>query len=940
MRQPSASLIPRNDPSTLLISAGMHPLKPYFTGREHAAAPPADHRARSASARPTSTRSASPSATSRSSRCSATSRSATTSSRAPSRWRGSSRSSDLGFDPERIWITVFEGDDELGLGPDEEAIEAWLSVGVPRERIVLLPRSENFWQAGSTGPCGPCSELYYDRGLEFGAEDDLPGGDNERFLEYWNLVFMQYDQEPEGVLTPLPAQNIDTGLGLERMAAIQQGTDSVFETDHFKPLIELGEQLSGRTLPPGRRHRPRAAHPRRPLARHVVPDRRRRRALQRGPRLRPAPDHAPRDPAGPPDRHRARLPAALRRRRARAHGRRLPRAARAGRDHRHVARARGGGVRPDARAGHAHPRRAHRAREGGGRRGHRRGRGLPAPRHLRLPVRPHARARRRAGARRRRGGLREPDGGPAHARPRERGPRRARRGPRARAGVRARRRLRHRVHRLRDRRADDRGRRDRRTENGQVLAKLVESPFYATGGGQVHDARRDPLRVRRLRRARHRRAADRRRPGAGARAHPGRAARGRARRRARRPRRAPRHRGQPHRHAPPARGAARAPRHPRAPGRLLRRPRQAALRLHPRLAADRRGRARGRGPRQRDGSSPTSRCARSRRRSTRPATSARWPCSARSTATSCGWSRSATAAGRASCAAARTSARPPRSAPSSSPPRPRARPTSAASRRSPARWRSSRCARATASSPRRRRCCARSRTRCAEIAAEREAKRRELEKGGAQAEPVDAGFGAPIEVDGVKLVVETKRRRRTRSCCSDLADRIKGKLGDPAVVVLGAPGDGKSTCSSPRRPAPSSAASRPATSSRPRRRSSAAAEAAATTWPRPAAAIRRSCPTPSARARGCRAAGAGLSRVVALDYGSARCGVAVSDPTRTLATPLDPVLRPATRKGFGRLVALIEELEADDRARRAAAVAVRRRLRPDPGDPSVRPAVE
>ena len=82
---------------------------------------------------------------------------------------------DLGFDPERIWITVFEGDEELGLGPDEEAIEAWLSVGVPRERIVLLPRSENFWQAGPTGPCGPCSELYYDRGLEFGAEDDLPG---------------------------------------------------------------------------------------------------------------------------------------------------------------------------------------------------------------------------------------------------------------------------------------------------------------------------------------------------------------------------------------------------------------------------------------------------------------------------------------------------------------------------------------------------------------------------------------------------------------------------------------------------------------------------------------------------------------------------------------------------------------------------------------------
>ena len=74
----------------------------------------------------------------------------------------------FGFDPERIWVTVFEGDEELGLGPDEEAIEIWRAVGVPDERIVRLPRSENFWQAGPTGPCGPCSEMYLDRGEEFG----------------------------------------------------------------------------------------------------------------------------------------------------------------------------------------------------------------------------------------------------------------------------------------------------------------------------------------------------------------------------------------------------------------------------------------------------------------------------------------------------------------------------------------------------------------------------------------------------------------------------------------------------------------------------------------------------------------------------------------------------------------------------------------------------
>ena len=121
---------------------------------------------------------------------------------------------------------------------------------MPRERIVECPRSENFWQAGPTGPCGPCSELYIDRGLEYGSPEDLPGGENERFLEYWNLVFMQYDQqpapdEPGTVLKPLPANNIDTGLGLNRMAAILQGKQSVFETDQFQPLIELGEQLSG-----------------------------------------------------------------------------------------------------------------------------------------------------------------------------------------------------------------------------------------------------------------------------------------------------------------------------------------------------------------------------------------------------------------------------------------------------------------------------------------------------------------------------------------------------------------------------------------------------------------------------------------------------------------------------------------------------------------------
>src|SRR6266496_6637546 len=100
----------------------------------------------------------------------------------------------FGFDPELIWVTVFEGDEELGLGPDTEAIEIWRSIGVPEERIVALPRSENFWQAGETGPCGPCSEMYYDRGESYGCgrAECMPGCDCDRFLEYWNLVFMEF----------------------------------------------------------------------------------------------------------------------------------------------------------------------------------------------------------------------------------------------------------------------------------------------------------------------------------------------------------------------------------------------------------------------------------------------------------------------------------------------------------------------------------------------------------------------------------------------------------------------------------------------------------------------------------------------------------------------------------------------------------------------------
>ena len=151
----------------------------------------------------------------------------------------------FGFDPEDLWATIFGGDEELGLGPDTEAIELWQELGVPEERIVLLPRSENFWQAG-TKALRPCSELYIDRGEAFGGADDRPGDDSDRFLEYWNLVFTAYDLREDGTLSELPAKNIDTGLGLERMAVIQQGVDSVFDTDLLRPLVDLAAELSGR----------------------------------------------------------------------------------------------------------------------------------------------------------------------------------------------------------------------------------------------------------------------------------------------------------------------------------------------------------------------------------------------------------------------------------------------------------------------------------------------------------------------------------------------------------------------------------------------------------------------------------------------------------------------------------------------------------------------
>jgi alanyl-tRNA synthetase len=238
--RPSASLIPRaDDRSTLLTTAGMQPLMPYFLGRE---TPPA----------PLLT-------------------TVQKSFRTPDIDEVGLDGSHLTFfemlgnfsfgqyfkegaielawefvfqhlniDPERFWVSVFAGDAELGLGEDEVAHDDWVRMGQPPERIVFLPRSENFWSVGGPGPCGPDTEMYYDWGEEHGCgePDCKPSCTRcERFLEFWNLVFMEFELHVDGKLTPLPQQNVDTGMGVERTAAILQDVMTVYETDVYQAVM-------------------------------------------------------------------------------------------------------------------------------------------------------------------------------------------------------------------------------------------------------------------------------------------------------------------------------------------------------------------------------------------------------------------------------------------------------------------------------------------------------------------------------------------------------------------------------------------------------------------------------------------------------------------------------------------------------------------------------
>src|SRR3954468_15317094 len=164
----------------------------------------------------------------------------------------------FGLDPERIWATVYLDDDE--------AIEIWKQTGMPASRIVRRGKKDNFWSMGIPGPAGPCSELYYDRGPAYGAEGG-PEVDEDRYLEYWNLVFMQYEitdvksKEDFRIVGELPAKNIDTGMGLERIASILQGVDNLYEIDEVRPILVRAAELTGKTYGAHSGHAANQSHP-------------------------------------------------------------------------------------------------------------------------------------------------------------------------------------------------------------------------------------------------------------------------------------------------------------------------------------------------------------------------------------------------------------------------------------------------------------------------------------------------------------------------------------------------------------------------------------------------------------------------------------------------------------------------------------------------------
>ncbi len=212
----------------------------------------------------------------------------------------------FGISKEKLYATIFKG--ENGVERDAEAYDLWLAQGVAKNRIYEFGAKDNFWQMGDTGPCGPCSEIHYDMGAiasDQGHTDCEFGCDCGRYVEIWNLVFMQFDRDASGKLTPLPKPSIDTGMGLERVASVLQGVISNYDTDLFTPLTRAGSRVDRNVAEERNREggtcevRRFSARDRRPLPRRDLPDFRWRHSFERRPRLRAAQDHPPRHHAWP-----------------------------------------------------------------------------------------------------------------------------------------------------------------------------------------------------------------------------------------------------------------------------------------------------------------------------------------------------------------------------------------------------------------------------------------------------------------------------------------------------------------------------------------------------------------------------------------------------------------------------------------------------------------
>jgi len=251
-RLPNVSLVPEDDPTTLFISAGMQPLVPYLLGQPH----PLGKRLVSLQ------------------RCLRTGDIDQVGNvfhntffemlgnwSLGDYWKKESLSWSLefltkilGLDQKRLHVTVFKGDETAP--KDEESEKIWLSLGIPVERIYFLPKEDNWWEAGATGPGGPDSEIFYDLGKPACGPNCRPGDNCGRFFEMWNNVFMEYNRKLDESYEKLKQKNVDTGMGVERTSVVLQGVDNVFQTDVFVPLIKRIEELSGKSYQEERNQRP------------------------------------------------------------------------------------------------------------------------------------------------------------------------------------------------------------------------------------------------------------------------------------------------------------------------------------------------------------------------------------------------------------------------------------------------------------------------------------------------------------------------------------------------------------------------------------------------------------------------------------------------------------------------------------------------------------